>query len=98
MAVIKSLAKFVVGSATGAATGAATAMLLAPESGRDLQRHLRERIHSAKVAGVEAKATKENELIRKYRLIVCNEGALKETEAHSASVRAESIAAITANR
>ena len=94
MGAIRSIGKFVLGGIGGAAVGATAAMLVAPESGPELQRKLRERMRAAKVAGVEAKADKENELIRKYRLTVNAADALKESEQQISQDRADSIAAL----
>lgn len=94
MGVIRSVGKFVLGGISGAAVGATAAMLVAPDSGPELQRKLRARLHAAKMAGVEAQAAKENELIRKYRLTVNDTGALKDSEEQASKERAESIAAL----
>lgn len=80
MGVIRGIGKFVLGGVSGAAVGAAVAMIFAPDSGPELQRRLRARLQAAKMAGVEAQAAKERELIRKYRLTVNDGGAFKDHE------------------
>jgi gas vesicle protein len=94
MGIINRTFKFTVGGLTGAALGATAALLLAPESGRDLQQKLRDRIRDAKYAGAQAKEAKENELIRKYRLEVNDSGALKESEEQSRADRDLTIAGL----
>jgi gas vesicle protein len=84
MGVLSRAFKFALGAAAGAGVGATAALLLAPESGQDLQRKLRERIRAARLAGEEAKAKKEAELIRKFRGEVSDPGALREVEAELA--------------
>lgn len=94
MGFIKRTVKFTAGGIVGAVTGAAAALLLAPESGHDLQRKLRDRLRDAKLAGAEAKAAKENELIRKYRLEVNDDRALTEAEQQAAEERAQAVVAL----
>jgi len=79
--------KFTVGGMTGAAVGGVAALLLAPDSGPGFQRKLHERIQTAKVAGLQAKADKEAELISKYRTEVSDPVALKEVEERIAAER-----------
>ena len=86
--------KFALGGVTGAAAGATAALLLAPESGHDLQQSSRNRIRDAKFAGAQAKEAKENELIRKYRLEVNDGGALKESEEQARAVRDQAVSAL----
>lgn len=95
MGMIRSFGKFVLGAVSGATAGAVAAMLVAPDSGPEFQRKLRDRFRAAKVAGVEAKAAKETELIRKYRLTVNDSDALNEREAEAKQERTEAIAALT---
>lgn len=97
MGVIKSVAKFVAGGAAGAATGAVAGLLLAPDSGPAFQRKLRERFRAARVAGAEAQAAKETELIRKYRLTVRDAGALEDAESRAAQDRVAALAAADLN-
>src|SRR4051812_47288995 len=62
MGAMKRLAKFTGGGVVGAAIGSVTATLLAPQSGSELQRKLRDRLMQAKLAGVTAKAEKQEAL------------------------------------
>lgn len=84
-------AKFTLGGISGAALGAAAALLIAPDSGPELQRKLRERIATAKVAGIQAKADKEAELVRKFRTEVGDPAALQDVEAQIAGERAQTV-------
>src|SRR3954447_9923262 len=86
--------KFTAGGLTGAAVGATVAVLLAPESGQDLQRSIRERIRAAKIAGAEAKAAKEAELVRKFRVEVSDPAALRDLEEQTKLERAQALKAI----
>lgn len=97
MGLIKSVAKFTAGGVTGAAAGAVAGLLLAPDSGPAFQRRLRERFRAAKVAGAEAQAAKETELIRKFRLSVNDAAALNDVEAQAARGRTEALAAPALN-
>lgn len=92
MEIIGRAFKFALGGVTGAAVGATAALLLAPESGQDLQRNLRERIRRAKIEGIEAKVAKEHELIRKYRAEVNDPDALRELEAQAKQGRDQAVA------
>src|SRR5436190_15293803 len=94
MAALKRLAKFSLGGVVGATVGAVAGLLLAPESGRDLQRKVRERIGEAKVAGIEARADTERALIEKYRSGVDDPEALQVAEAQSQQSRAEQLVAV----
>lgn len=94
MGIISGAFKFMVGGAVGTAAGAGVALLLAPESGRDLQASLRKRIRDAKIAGAEAQVAKENELIRKYRLEIKDSGALTDAEQAARKQRDEALSAI----
>jgi gas vesicle protein len=80
MSLIKRTLKFTAGGITGAAVGALAGLMVAPESGHDFQQSLRDRLRRSKVAGAEARAATQNELIRKFRAKVNDESALKEVE------------------
>jgi hypothetical protein len=95
MGFIARTVKFTLGGLTGAAAGAVVAMLVTPDSGPELQRKLRERIAAAKVAGLQAKADKEAELVQRFRMEVGDPSALQDVEAQSAGERAQAIAAAT---
>ena len=95
MGFIARTMKFTLGGIAGAAAGAAVAILVAPDSGPELQRKLRERVAAAKVAGLQAKADKEAELVRRFRLEVGDPVALQDVEAQIAGERAQVTAAAT---
>lgn len=96
MKIVARMLKFTLGGIAGAAVGATAAILLAPESGQDLQRDLRERIRRAKIDGVEAKAAKERELIRKYRAEVNDPEALTALEQETSLERDQAAMEIAA--
>jgi gas vesicle protein len=91
MGAIKKISKFGLGGLIGSAVGVVGGMLLAPESGEATQQKVRERIRDAKLAGVEAQASKERELIDRYRNETNNRGALTEAEIASKQKRDASI-------
>jgi gas vesicle protein len=92
MSLIGRAFKFTLGTATGVGIGAVVGLLVAPESGQDLQRNLRDRIRRAKVAGIEAKASKETELIQKFRAEVNDPQALRDLETSAKAERAQAVA------
>ncbi|MCC6791745.1 MAG: YtxH domain-containing protein [Thermomicrobiales bacterium] len=87
MSLIGRAFKFTVGTATGLGIGAVVGLLVAPESGQDLQRNLRERITRAKLDGSDAKLSKQTELIQRYRVEVNDPDALRELEATAKAER-----------
>jgi gas vesicle protein len=80
MSAIGKLGKFTAGGITGALVGAGAALLFAPDSGPGFQRGLRNRIDTAKSAGIQAQADKEAELVQKFRTGVSDPVALKSVE------------------
>ena len=90
----KRLVKVGGGGLLGAAVGTATAILLAPQSGQELKGRLQDRLRAARLAGAEAKAAKEDELIRKFRLEVNDPRALEEEATKTRLEAAEAVAAI----
>src|SRR3712207_74750 len=90
----KRFLRFSGGGVLGAAIGTAVAILFAPQSGDELKGRLWDRIRAARLAGAEAKATKEDELIRKYRAEVNDPAALQEEETKAQLEAAEAVAAI----
>ncbi|HEY7035973.1 MAG TPA: YtxH domain-containing protein [Thermomicrobiales bacterium] len=94
MGAIKRLAKFTGGGVVGAAIGSVTATLLAPESGNELQRKLRERIQQAKLAGLTAKAETEEALIQRFRGRVNDPNALEDKRVQSHAEVAEAVRAV----
>jgi gas vesicle protein len=93
---MKRLAKFTGGGVVGAAIGSVTATLLAPESGNELQRKLRNRLRQAKLAGATAKAEKEEALIQRFRSRVDDPNALEEERVRARAEAAEVAEAIQA--
>ncbi|MDP9366015.1 MAG: YtxH domain-containing protein [Chloroflexota bacterium] len=88
------LLKFGSGGLLGAAVGTAVAVLWAPQSGDELKGRLADRLRRARLAGAQAKAEKEDELIRKFRLEVEDPEALQEEEAKVRVEAAEAVAAV----
>jgi len=80
MSAFGRLVKFGVGGAVGAAVGGAAAFVVAPQSGDELTGKLRQRLADARLAGAEAKAAKEQELIGRFRQSVNDTSALKANE------------------
>lgn len=85
---------FVSGSLLGAAIGTAAAVLFAPRSGKELQGKLVDQWREIQLAGAEAKASKEDELIRKFRDEVDDPTALRDEEAKLRVEAAQAMAAI----
>ena len=71
---------FVGGGLIGAGVGAAVAMLVAPQSGEDFREEVESRVDQAKVAGLEARARTEEELIRRFRAETGDPDALRAEE------------------
>ncbi len=94
MGAAKRLVRFGRGGLLGAATGTAVAILWAPQSGAELKGRLQDRIRQARLAGAEAKAAKEDELIRKFRAEVEDPDALQEEATKTQLEAAEAVAAI----
>lgn len=94
MGLIKRTLKFTAGGVTGAAVGAVAALLLAPDNGPEFQRRLRDRLRDAKAAGADAKAEKENELIRRFRVGVNDDRALTAAEERARVERNDAMKAL----
>ena len=92
MGMVERLVKFGVGSVIGAGIGAAVGTLTAPDDGESFQASIRRRLRDAKDAGTQAQADKQAELIRRYRGVVEDPGALVD-EAPPQS-RAEAVVAM----
>ncbi len=86
MSAIGRLVKFGVGGAVGAAVGGAAAFVFAPRSGEELNGKIRQRLAATRLAGAQAKAAKEHELIGRFRQSVNDPSALNVNEmaAHAA--------------
>ena len=90
----KRLVKLGSGGLLGAAVGTAVAILWAPQSGDELKGRIADRVRRARLAGAEAKAAKEDELIRKYRTEVEDPDALREEETKARVEASQAVAAI----
>lgn len=88
------LLRFGSGGLLGAAVGTAVAVLWAPQSGDELKARLTDLLRRARLAGAEAKAEKEDELIRKFRVEVEDPEALRDEEAKVRVEAAEAVAAV----
>jgi gas vesicle protein len=86
--------KFAGGGLVGAGVGSVIAALLAPRSGEELKGKIADRLRETKIAGTEAKAAKEAELIQKFRAGVGDPGALQDKESQIRHERAETVAAV----
>ena len=94
MGAAKRLVKLGSGGLLGAAVGTAVAILWAPQSGDELKGRIADRVRRARLAGAEAKAAKEDELIRKYRAEVEDPKALEDEEAKVRVEASQAVAAI----
>ena len=90
----KRILKFGSGGLLGAAVGTAVAILWAPQSGDEFKGRLADRLRQARLAGAEAKAAKEDELIRKFRSEVDDPAALRDEEARVRVEATEAVAAV----
>lgn len=88
------LLKFGSGGLLGAGVGTVVAVLWAPQSGEELKGRLADRLSRTRLAGAQAKAEKEDELIRKFRDEVDDPEALQDEEAKVRLEAAQAIAAI----
>jgi gas vesicle protein len=90
----KRMLKFGGGSLLGAAVGTAVAMLWAPQSGDEMKGRWTDRLRLARLAGAEAQAAKEEELIRKFRADVSDPEALQDEVVKVQLQASEAVAAI----
>ena len=90
----KRLVKFGSGGVLGVAVGTAVAILWAPQSGDELKGRVADLVRRARLAGAEAKAAKEDELIRKFRAEVADPEALRDEESKVRLEAAEAVAAV----
>jgi gas vesicle protein len=90
----KRLLKFGGGGLLGGAVGTAVAVLWAPQSGDELKGRIADLLQRARLAGAEAKAAKEDELITKFRAEVSDPEALRDEEAKVRVEAAQAVAAI----
>lgn len=94
MGAAKRLMKFGLGGVLGAAVGTAVGILFAPQSGDELKEEVAERVRAAQVAGAEAQAAKEAELVQKFRVEVGDPDALQRVAIQARVERREAVAAI----
>ena len=92
MSVLGRIGSFLAGGAFGAAVGAAAALLAAPQSGTELRKGIEQRVDQAKVAGLEAQARTEEELIRRFRAETNDPDALRDEETQMRVETAQAIA------
>jgi gas vesicle protein len=92
MSVLGRIGAFIVGGLVGAGVGTAIAMLTAPQSGDQFRRDVERRVDQVKVAGLEAQARTEEELIRRFRAETGDPTALREEEAQIRVEAAQAIA------
>lgn len=97
MGMLGRLGAFIGGGILGAGVGAAIAVLNAPQSGDALRKDLERRAELVKLAGVEAQARTEEELIRQFRAQVNDPNALRDDETHLKVEAARSIADLGIN-
>lgn len=86
------LGAFIGGGILGAGVGAAIAVLTAPQSGDELREDVARRVDLVKMAGVEAQARTEEEMIRHFRAQVGDQSALRDDETQIRVEAARSIA------
>ncbi|CAA9557539.1 MAG: hypothetical protein AVDCRST_MAG19-1353 [uncultured Thermomicrobiales bacterium] len=94
MGAAKRILKFGGGGLLGGAVGTAVAILWAPQSGDELKGRLTDLVRRARLAGAEAQAAKEDELIAKFRGEVSDPEALRDEEAKVRVEAAQAVAAI----
>jgi gas vesicle protein len=82
------------GGALGAAAGGIVAALFAPKSGEQLQQDVNERIREAKIAGEDAQAAKQAELIERYRQGIDSTTALEQEKLAAQQTAVERVSAI----
>ena len=80
MSAFARVVRFGLGGVLGAAVGGGAAFLFAPQSGDELGGKVRRRLADARLAGAEAEAAKEQELIARFRQAVNDAGALRADE------------------
>ncbi len=94
MGALGRIGSFIMGGVLGAGVGTAIAMLTAPKSGDQFRRGLERRVDQVKVAGLEAQARTEEEMIRRFRAETGDPNALRDEETQSRVETAQAIADI----
>ncbi|MBA3450776.1 MAG: hypothetical protein H0T18_06150 [Chloroflexia bacterium] len=92
MGVLGRLGSFIAGGVLGAGVGAAVAMLVAPQRGDEFVDTFERRVDQAKLAGLEAQARTEEELIRRFRAETGDPDALRDQETLTRVETAQAIA------
>ena len=97
MTVLGRIASFIAGGLLGAGVGAAVAMLVAPQRGDEFREEIEQRVDRVKVAGLEAQARTEEELIRRFRTETADPEALRDYETQARIETAQAIADVGLN-
>lgn len=97
MGFLGRIGSFLLGGAFGAGVGAAIAVLNAPQNGDEFRQGVERRIDQVKVAGLEAQARTEEELIRRFRQETGDPAALRDAEAQVRVETAQAIAGLGLN-
>jgi gas vesicle protein len=98
MGFFSGIAKFTKGGLFGAAVGAAAALLIAPGTGEETRNALADRIQRTRLAGADAKAATEQQLISRFRGEVNDPVALKTEETVSREEHVQQVAHVQATR
>lgn len=91
MGVLGRFGSFVAGGLLGAGVGTVVAMLAAPQSGDQFRQDLERRADQVKMAGLEAQARTEEELIRRFRAETGDPTALRDEETQARVETAQAI-------
>lgn len=94
MSLLGRLGAFIFGGLVGAGVGAAIATLVAPQSGDQFRQDVERKVDRAKIAGLEAQARTEEELIRRFRAETGDPEALRDEETHVRVETAQAIAGL----
>lgn len=94
MGFLGRIGSFLLGGALGAGVGAAIAVLSAPQNGDQFRQGVERRVDQVKVAGLEAQARTEEELIRRFRLETGDPAALRDAETQVRIETAQAIAGL----
>jgi gas vesicle protein len=92
MGALGRIGSFIAGGLLGAGVGAAVAMLTAPQSGEEFVSEVERKVDQVKLAGLEAQARTEEELIRRFRAETGDAGALRDQETVTRVETAQAIA------
>ena len=92
MGMLSRIGAFLTGGILGAGVGAAIAMLVAPRSGDEFREEFERTVDQVKVAGLEAQARTEEEMIRRFRAETGDPDALRDQETQVRVGTAQAIA------